>query len=249
VPPLEIVPVESLPEIRDGDDLGALIADAASAEGKPLRTGDCLVVTQKIISKAEGRLVRLEEVVPSPFALAYAARYDKDARQVEVVLRESARIVRMDHGVLISETRHGVVCANAGVDASNAAEGRVALLPLDPDASAQRVREVLGQRLGRWPAVIISDTFGRPWREGIVNVAIGVAGMSPLRDYTGQYDPQGYELRVSVIAVADELASAAELVMGKLDAVPVAVVRGYAYPAGSGGARGLVRDAARDMFR
>jgi coenzyme F420-0:L-glutamate ligase / coenzyme F420-1:gamma-L-glutamate ligase len=246
---LRVIAVRGLPEVRPGDDLGVLLCQALAAGGPALEDGDIVVVTQKVVSKAEGRLVDLRTVEPSPFATDYAARHDKDARQVEVVLRESARIVRMDRGVLISETRHGFVCANAGVDASNAALETVALLPLDPDASAAAIRAALGRELGVLPAVVISDTFGRPWRQGIVNVAIGVAGMAPLRDYTGQRDPQGYELRVSVIAVADELASAAELVMGKLDGVPAAVVRGYAYPSGAGNARELVRDAAKDMFR
>jgi coenzyme F420-0:L-glutamate ligase/coenzyme F420-1:gamma-L-glutamate ligase len=155
----------------------------------------------------------------------------------------------MDRGVLIAETRHGFICANAGVDASNAAPETVALLPEDPDASAEAIRAALAARLGVGAAVVISDTFGRPWREGIVNVAIGVAGLHPLRDYTGQHDPAGYELRISVVAVADELASAAELVMGKVDRVPAAVIRGYDYPPGPGSAQALVRDAAKDLFR
>ncbi len=251
---LTIIPVGGLPEIQPGDDLGAFLCEALAAQQIALQESDVLIVTQKIVSKAEGRLVDLKTVEPSPFAVAFAARYDKDARQVEVVLRESARIVRMDHGVLISETHHGFVCANAGVDASNAFPEVVALLPVDPDASATLIRQGIAGRTGVAPAVIISDTFGRPWREGIVNVAIGVAGMSPLQDYTGQHDPVGYELRVSVVAVADELASAAELVMGKIDRIPVALIRGYAYPpvttgTSAGGARALVRDPGKDMFR
>ncbi|GAC1434886.1 MAG: coenzyme F420-0:L-glutamate ligase [Chloroflexota bacterium] len=251
---VRIIPVGGIPEIRPGDDLGEVLCAALSRQGGAPEPGDVVVVTQKAVSKAEGRLIDLAEVEPSPFAVDYAARYGKDARQIEVVLRESVRIVRMDRGVLISQTRHGFICANTGVDASNTADGRVALLPLDPDASAERLREAMAFRLGCAPAVIISDTFGRPWREGIVNVAIGVAGMSALRDYTGQHDPHGYELRVSVVAVADELASAAELVMGKIDRVPVAVIRGYPYPpaatgAPAQGARLLVRDEAKDLFR
>jgi len=246
---LRIIPLGGLPETHAGDDLGALLAGALRQHDLTPTDDDVLVVTQKIVSKAEGRLVRLSEVQPSPFALDYAARYAKDARQIEVVLRESVRIVRMDRGVLLCETRHGFICANAGVDASNAADDTVVLLPLDPDASAAAVRSALHAAFGAAPAVLISDSFGRPWREGIVNVAIGVAGMQPLRDYTGQHDPAGYELRVSVLAVADELASAAELVMGKVDRVPAALIRGYAYPVGAGSARALVRDPGKDMFR
>ncbi len=246
---VRIIPLGGLPETHAGDDLGALLAGALRQHDLTPTDDDVLVVTHKIVSKAEGRLVRLSEVRPSPFALDYAARYAKDARQIEVVLRESVRIVRMDRGVLLCETRHGFICANAGVDASNAADDTVVLLPLDPDASAAAVRSALHAAFGAAPAVLISDSFGRPWREGIVNVAIGVAGMQPLRDYIGQHDPAGYELRVSVLAVADELASAAELVMGKVDRVPAALIRGYAYPVGAGSARALVRDPGKDMFR
>ena len=243
------MPIAGIAEVRAGDDVGALLCAALLEQGLTVEDGDVVVVTQKIVSKAEGRLINLAGVQPSPFARDYAARYGKDARQVEVVLSESVRIVRMDRGVLIGETRHGLICANAGVDASNAARDSVVLLPLDPDASAQRIRAVIQQRLGATPAVLVSDSFGRPWREGIVNVAIGVAGMHPLHDYTGLHDPDGYELRVSVLAVADELASAAELVMGKVDRVPAALIRGYAYPVGAGSARALVRDPGKDMFR
>jgi len=209
-----------------------------------------LVVAQKAVSKAEGRLVALDTVAPSPFAIDYARRYDKDARHVEVVLNESRRIVRMDHGVLIVETHHGLVCANAGVDASNV-EGVdvLCLLPVDPDASAAQLAEAVNDRTGRRVAVIISDTFGRPWREGQTNVAIGMAGMNPLRNYAGQRDQYGYELRVTLLCVADELAGAAELVMGKIDRVPVAVVRGFEYQPEEGSAQLLVRAAERDLFR
>lgn len=247
---LRVLPVRGLPEARRGDDLAAMIS-AAAGSSPGLKDGDVLVVTHKLVSKAEGRLVDLRSVEPSALAKSFAQRFGKDARQTEVVLRESRRIVRMERGVIISETHHGLVCANAGVDASNVpGEDVVCLLPADPDASARRLREALLYRLGLSDlAVVLSDSFGRPWREGITNVAIGVAGMNPLADYRGGKDPFGRPLEASVLAVADELASAAELVMGKTDGVPVAVVRGYRYEAGGGTGRDLLMDPARDLFR
>ena len=244
-----ITGIEGVPEVGPGDDLAALIAQAAERQGLAFRDDDVLVVTQKVVSKAEGRLVDPKDVEPSPLALELARSWEKDARQVEVVLRESKRIVRMDHGVIICETRHGFVCANAGVDASNAPEGRLVLLPLDPDASARRIREGIRARAGADIAVIVSDTFGRPWRSGYTEVAIGVAGMLPTVDYVGRLDTHGRELRATWICVADELASAAELVTGKLNRVPAALIRGYAVPRGEGSARDLVREAEKDMFR
>lgn len=251
VPEVRILGVPGIPEVQPGQDVASLVGDALAASGIGLQADDVLVVTHKIVSKAEGRVVSLDGIEPSDLASRWAARYDKDARQVEMVLREAARIVRMERGVLIAETRHGFVCANAGVDASNAGEGVVCLLPIDPDASAERIRAGLADRFGVSPGVIISDSFGRPWRNGIVNVAVGVAGMAPLADYRGQTDAAGYELHVSVLAVADELAASAELVMNKLDAIPVAVIRGYRHPTGgpAGTIRDLVRDPATDMFR
>lgn len=246
---LRVFAVEGLPEVQEGDDLGALIVEAMRAQGTPPAAGDVLVVTQKVVSKAEGRVVDLAAVEPSAFARQIAETWDKDARQVEVVLRESRRIVRMDRGLLICETRHGLVCANAGVDASNAAAGRVVLLPEDPDASARRVRDRVRELTGCDVAVIVSDTFGRPWRNGLVNVAIGLAGMAALEDYSGQTDPAGYELRVTQMCWPDELAAAAELVMGKLDRVPVAVVRGLSWRPAEGSARELVREPEKDLFR
>jgi len=235
--------------VRAGDDVAALIADAAGVAGG-LASGDVVVVTQKIVSKAEGRLVDLATVEPSPFARQLADAHGKDARHVEVVLRESRRIVKMDRGVLISETHHGYVCANAGVDASNVpGEHVLALLPVDPDASAERIRQGLLARLGAVVGVVISDTFGRVWRMGQTNVAIGVAGLQPLVSYVGQRDAYGYDLRVTQLAAADEIAAAAELVMGKTDAVPVAVVRGLAHLLGAGAARDLVRPPETDLFR
>lgn len=247
---VRIIGIEGLPEVRPGDDLPALILDAARRQGFAFETGDVLVVTQKVVSKAEGRIIDLASVEPGPFAQEIARRWEKDARVVEVVLRESARIVRMDRGVLICETKHGFVCANAGVDASNVERlGTVALLPEDPDASAEAIRRRVEAATGASVAVVVTDTFGRPWREGHVNFAIGVAGMEPVVDYAGQTDPAGYELRVTQMAVADELAAAAELVQGKLARVPVAVVRGYRWQPGDGSARRLIRDAERDLFR
>ena len=251
---LRIIPITSIDEISPGVDLGSVIYVALQAQKLELQQGDIFVVTQKIVSKAEGRIVNLTEVQPSAFAEIAAAQGKKDAQHIEVVLRESQRIVRMDHGVLIAETKHGFICANAGVDESNVnGERELTLLPVDPDRSARELRARLQQLAGADSgfdiAVIISDTWGRPWRNGQVNMAIGMAGMEPIVDYRGQYDPYGYELQVSAIAVADELASAAELVMGKVDRVPVALIRGYSYIPGQGDARSLLRDTATDMFR
>ena len=244
---LQILPVEGIPEIQPGDDLPEVVSLAA---GENLRAGDILVVTHKIVSKAEGRLVDLRTIEPSALAKGYAARYGRDPRQIEVVLRESRRIVRMERGLVISETHHGFVCANAGVDASNVpGDDMVCLLPLDPDASAARLREALVTRTGSELAVIVSDSFGRPWREGITNVAIGVSGMDSLADYRGQRDPHGHPLEASVLAVADELAAAAELVMGKVAGIPVAIVRGYPYERSAGTGRDLLMPPERDLFR
>ncbi len=244
---IELIPIEGFPEVRPGDDLAGMVAGAVQSS---LRSGDVLVVTHKIMSKAEGRLVNLNTVEPSALAKEYAARWGKDPRQIEVVLRESRRIVRMDRGVVISETRHGFVCANAGVDASNVpGEDTVCLLPIDPDRSAATLREALHRRLGVEAAVVVSDSFGRAWRFGITDVAIGVSGMDPLADYRGQNDPHGYPMEASVLAIADELAAAAELVMGKTDGIPIAIVRGYAYGKDAGTGRDLLMPPERDMFR
>jgi coenzyme F420-0:L-glutamate ligase / coenzyme F420-1:gamma-L-glutamate ligase len=247
---LVITPVHGLPEIRPGDDLARLITDAAGAQGDELRDGDVVAVAQKIVSKSEGRIVPLASVVPGERALAMAKESGKDARQLEVVLSETAKIVRWAHGVLISETRHGFVCANAGVDRSNAgAPDTVILLPVDPDASATRLREAIRARSGVRVAVVVTDTFGRAWREGHMNAAIGISGLPALRRYVGQFDPEGYELRVTEIAIADEVAAAAELVMGKLDRCPVAIVRGFGVDGNTETARDYVRPADKDLFR
>ena len=246
---LEILPVVGIGEISPGTDLAREIQVALDAQGVPLQHGDILVVTQKIVSKAEGCVVALQSIQPSRLAAEWAALWNKDARVVELVLRQSRRIVRMERGVIISETQHGLVCANAGVDCSNVGGDRATLLPPDPDASAERLRAALGQASGARIGVIISDTFGRAWREGQTNVAIGIAGVEALRHFEGQLDPTGYELRVTMLATADELAAAAELVMGKVDRVPVALVRGLQRALGPGSARELVRPAATDLFR
>jgi coenzyme F420-0:L-glutamate ligase/coenzyme F420-1:gamma-L-glutamate ligase len=244
---VEVLGVEGFPEVRPGDDLNSMISGAVARDLCP---GDVLVVTHKIVSKAEGRLVDLRTVEPSTLSKGYATRYGKDPRQIEIVLRESRRLVRMDRGIIISETHHGFVCANAGVDASNVPGGNiVCLLPVDPDASAARLRVALAEDSGVEVAVVISDSFGRAWRLGITDVAIGVAGMDPVADYRGQRDPHGYPMEASILAVADELAAAAELVMGKTDGIPLAIVRGYSYSPASGSARELLMPPERDMFR
>jgi coenzyme F420-0:L-glutamate ligase/coenzyme F420-1:gamma-L-glutamate ligase len=247
---LVVTGIHGLPEIRPRDDLARLIADAARAQGEALRDGDILAVAQKIVSKAEGRIVALGTVVPGAHALAMAKEANKDPRQLEVVLSETAKIVRWAHGVLISETRHGFICANAGVDRSNAgAPDTVILLPVDPDASATRLRDAIKANAGARVAVVVTDTFGRAWREGHMNVAIGIAGLPALKRYVGQFDPEGYELRVTEIAIADEVAAAAELVMGKLDRCPVAIVRGFGVDGNAETARDYVRPADKDLFR
>ena len=242
--------IDGLPEIAEGMDLTALILQAAQAQGTPLEQDDILIVTQKVVSKEEGKLLDLATVTPSALAEQWASDYDRDPRLVEVAMRESKRISRMDKGVMVTETRHGFYCINAGVDASNVpGDGMVVLLPDDPDASATRIRDAVLRTAGIRVAVIITDTWGRPWREGLTNVAIGAAGMAVLRDYRGTTDPFGMELHASAIAVVDELASAAELVMGKVDMVPVAVARGYAYTPSDGKVRELIREPDRDLFR
>lgn len=252
---VRIIGVDGIPEVTFGDDVPLLIESALSASGFALESGDIVVVTHKIVSKAEGRSVDLSQVSVSEFARQFGERWDKDPRKIEIVLREARRIVRMHQGLIIAETDHGFVCANAGVDASNASVDTVVLLPSDPDATAARVRAALLAASGLGPdgnlGVIISDSFGRPWRVGIVNVAIGVSGMAPLIDYRGEVDSAGYELSASILAVADELASAAELVMHKLASKPVAIVRGYQPPLAHapGLGRDLVMTPDRDLFR
>jgi coenzyme F420-0:L-glutamate ligase/coenzyme F420-1:gamma-L-glutamate ligase len=252
---VRIIGIGGLPKVAPGDDLASLIGDGIAACGERLEPGDIVVVTHKIVSKAEGQIVDLRTVTPSPLAIEFSERWDKDPRKIEIVLREARRIVRMHNGLIIAETAHGFVCANAGVDASNASPDGVVLLPRDPDASAANLREALQRRFALDEehefAVIVSDSFGRPWRNGIVNVAIGVSGMAPLVDYRGETDPSGYELSASILAVADEVAAAAELVMHKLAGRPVAIVRGYRAPlsGGPGSGRDLIMAPERDLFR
>ncbi len=247
---IELIALAGIPEVEPGDDVAQLIAESARSGDIGLGEDDVVVVTQKIVSKAEGRIVDLATVEPSEFALDYARRTERDPRQVELVLRESAEVVRMTPvGLIISRTRHGFVCANAGVDLSNVAEERATLLPADPDASAARIRERLGELLGVRPAVVISDSFGRAWRNGIVNVAVGAAGIEVLLDLRGQPDASNRPMRATIIAVADELASAADLAGGKVNQRPVVVVRGFDYPrAERTGAAALVMDRAQDLF-
>ena len=253
---LTAVALPELPEIRPGDDLGRLIAEswrtlvAQDASLAPAR-GDVLVVTQKVVSKAEGRIVDLTTVEPRAEAIKWAGRWEKDPRQVEVVLRESVEIVRMEHGVIISRTSHGFVCANAGVDASNVGDGDVVtLLPEDPDRSASELRHTLLEELGVDIAVVVSDSFGRPWRLGITDVALGVSGFAPLADLRGGTDTEGREMKATVVAVADQLASTAELASGKTSRRPVVLIRGADLPPGSGTvARDVVMPAEQDMFR
>lgn len=247
---IEVIGVTGLPEIKPGDDLARLFLDAWRRENRSLVDGDVIVFTQKVVSKAEGCIVSLSGVEPSPIASTFAHRYDKDSRLVELALREARRIVRMDRGVLITETQHGFVCANSGVDGSNVGSSDAATtLPQHPDLSAEELRRALEDATGQRVAVIISDTFGRPWREGVVNVAIGVSGLKPLQDYRGRTDSDGRSLASTVIAVADELAAAAELVMGKLERIPAAVIRGFEFTPGGDGARPLLREPTRDLFR
>ena len=247
---VELIGLDGIPEVVPGDDLAALIADAATASGIGFADTDVLVVTQKVVSKAEDRLVDLSGVEPSDLARSWASRWGKDPRQVELVLRESASIVRMGPGgLIISRTRHGLVCANAGVDVSNVGGGNVAsLLPADPDASARGIREGLRARAGTSPAVIISDSFGRPWRNGIVNVAIGSAGIEALLDLRGTPDAAGRAMQATVIALADQLASAADLAGGKVEQRPVVLVRGLAWRPSEEGASVLVMESERDLF-
>ncbi|TMG61721.1 MAG: coenzyme F420-0:L-glutamate ligase [Chloroflexi bacterium] len=241
---MELIGVEGLPEVRPGDDLGRLIADHAS-----LQSGDVIVVAQKVVSKSEGRLVKLESVTAGDEAVRIAARLiaNPDPRMVQVVLDESVRVLRSER-VLITETRHGYVCANSGVDHSNVGSDTLALLPVDPDASARRLWSRLAELAGAKVGVIVSDTFGRPWRLGIVNVALGVAGLPVLVDLRGTLDDAGQPLHATVLAVADDIASSAGLVMGKTERTPAVIVRGLELE-GTGSGRDLIRPAAEDLFR
>jgi coenzyme F420-0:L-glutamate ligase/coenzyme F420-1:gamma-L-glutamate ligase len=247
---IEIIGLRTLPEIRRGDDLARLVIAASEREGAGLRRGDVIVLAQKIFSKAEGRLVNLRDVTPSALARHWAKELGADPRFMEVVLRESRRVVRMSERVLIAETHHGFVCANAGVDQSNIPKrGWVSCLPRDPDASARRLVRGIRARRKISVAAIISDTFGRPWRLGLTNAAIGAAGLRVLEDWRGRKDAHGRVLHATVVAVADELAAAAGLVMGKNAQVPAVIIRGYRFRAARGFAREIIRPAAEDLFR
>jgi len=244
--PLNIFGLEGIPEVNEGDDLATLIVDAAAGR---LLSGDVIVVAQKVVSKAEGAVRTLGDVTPSAKAEELARELDRDPRLVQLVLDESVDFVRRGP-VLIVETKHGFVCANAGIDRSNVpGADRVTLLPENSDASAERLRRRIAELTSADVAVIVSDTFGRPWRMGLVNVALGVSGLDPLINYTGKLDAQGQPMQVSAIAVADELASAAELVTGKVNHVPVAVIRGFKTQSQSGSGRDLLRPRDQDMFR
>jgi coenzyme F420-0:L-glutamate ligase/coenzyme F420-1:gamma-L-glutamate ligase len=251
---IEVLALDGIPEIAPGDDLPAAILRALDETpgALPLRDDDVLVVTQKVVSKAEGAIVDLTTIEPRPELVEWAQRWDRDPRQLEVVLREAQRVVRMDHGVLITVTPHGFVCANGGVDASNvgpASGSIVTLLPKDPDASAAGIRTAVRERLGIDVPVIVSDSFGRPWRWGIVDVAIGVSGLAPLEDLRGSPDHDGRVMRSTIRAVADELASAAELGFGKIAGRPVALVRGASFTRAEGSIRDVLMPESFDLFR
>ncbi|MCI0355216.1 MAG: coenzyme F420-0:L-glutamate ligase [Acidobacteria bacterium] len=247
---LRAIPVRGMGEVRPGRGLADTIRKALARQKLRLESGDILVVTHKVVSKTEAQIVPLRQVKPSRVAWRWAKRHKVDARVVELALSQARRVVRMERGVLITQTRHGLVCANSGVDLSNVDGGRSAvLLPHDPDRSAEELRRALKQRTGLDVPVIITDSFGRPWREGLTDVAIGIAGMKPFRDYRGRRDAAGYRLRASLEAVADELAAVAGVAGGKLSRTPACIIRGFRYERGRGRARDLARPAARDLFR
>lgn len=247
---LELFGLEGIGEVSAGDSIGALIGAACARQGIELSNDDVLVVAQKIISKAEGRVVRLDDVKPSKRARQLGQELDKEAELVEVILGESRKVIRTGGRALIVETHHGFVCANAGVDQSNVGLGQVALLPQDPDRSAREIRDHILRRTQKQVGVIVSDSFGRAWRVGTVDVAVGVAGMKSIKDERGLQDRHGYQLKAAVAAVADEIASAAELVMGKRGGVPVVIVRGYEIEKKEDGSvQELLRPAAEDLFR
>src|SRR5271165_1310443 len=247
---LRIIPISVEDEIHPGDSISSKLLDSMRRGRLCFLSGDILVVKHKIVSKSEGRLIDLATVQPSAESEAWAKQYNLDSRVIELALRESRAVIRRQNGVLITETHHGFLCANSGIDVSNVNGGEHALLlPEDPNRSAVKLRREIKKRTGHAIPVIITDSFGRPWREGLTEFAIGVAGMKPLRDDRGRRDPHGYKLRASVEAVADELACAAGLVCGKLNRTPACIVRGFRYDAGAGRARELLRPASTDLFR
>jgi coenzyme F420-0:L-glutamate ligase / coenzyme F420-1:gamma-L-glutamate ligase len=247
--PIHILPLAGIPEIHAGDDLASLIARVVESTRVAVTAGDVFVIAQKVVSKAEGRVVRLDSVEPSGPAITWARENKKDPRVVELVFRESRSILKMERGIIVAETHHGFMCANAGVDLSNVAPGAAVLLPEDPDRSARKLSTSLSERFSVHTPVIISDTFGRPLRNGLVNVALGVAGLAPLLDYRGTPDATGRHLQATVIASADEIASAAELVMGKSNNIPVVIVKGIAPSKSAGSGADLIRDKSEDLFR
>ncbi len=247
---IRLIPILVQDEIHSGDSVAHKLLESLRKKRKRLQPGDILVVKHKVVSKAEGQLVDLATITPSPESVAWAAQYDLDPRVIELALREGRAVIRRKNGVLITETRQGFLCANSGIDISNLDGGQHALLlPEDPDRSATQIRRDLKRETTLAIPVIITDSFGRPWREGLTEFAIGVAGMKPLRDYRGRTDPHGYKLKASVEAVADELASAAGLVCGKLNRAPACIVRGFSYDPGDGGISELLRPASSDLFR
>ena len=247
---VRLIPIPVAEEIGPGTSIADILLAALRRTRQRLQPGDILVVKHKIVSKAEGRLVDLATIRPSGESIAWAEQYNLDSRVIELALRESRSVVRRKNGVLITETRHGFLCANSGIDVSNVDGGKTALLlPEDPDRSAANLRRALKKKAGISVPVIITDSFGRPWREGLTEFAIGIAGMKPLRDDRGRRDPYGYELKASVEAVADELACAAGLVCGKLNRAPACIVRGFSFPSGPGRTRDMLRLAANDLFR
>ena len=246
---VEVMPIMGIPEVVRGDDLGALVFDSIKRGRMSLRDRDVVVVTQKVVSKAAGRVLRLDAIAPGSMARDLARELDKDPRLVELILREAVRVVRVGHGVIKTETSQGFVSANSGVDQSNVGRGFAAMLPVDPDSSARKIRKKLERASGKKLAVVVTDTFGRPWRLGQTDVAIGCSGIAPLVPYAGRKDRFGYALRVTEPSVVDEIAAAAELVVGKLDGIPAALVRGASYAPGEGGVRSLVMPPERDLFR
>ena len=246
---LQVIPLLGIPELTKGADLVQLILESMERTGVVAEDGDIFVVKQKAVSKAEGRVVALDEIRPGKKAKALARAQKKDPRLVELILKESVRVVRAGHGVIITETRHGFVCANSGIDQSNVGAGLAALLPVDPDKSSRQIRRGLEGATGKRLAVVVTDTFGRPWRRGQTDVAIGCSGIAPLNPYAGKKDKYGYVLRVTEPAVVDEIAGAAELATGKLTGIPVSLVRGVQYRRSEDGARSLVMQKRRDLFR
>ena len=248
---LEVIGIPGIPEVKPGDDLGKLLVEAAAANEVQIEDGDVVVVSQKVVSKSEGRIVELSRIEPSEFAKSLAARTGKSPEEVEVILRESNAVVRVrcNQGILVTETKHGFLMANSGVDKSNVMEGYATLLPEDPDSSARRIRERIRELTGKDVAVIVSDTCGRPCRLGLVNIALGISGIAPFRDYRGKPDHYGKMLKVTVMTHVDELASAAELVMGKARMVPVAIIKGYSYEGSDEKATDIIMPEEMDMFR